>query len=266
MAATTTELLAEQRESTLILTLRDPNTRNALSREVYGRGAELLRQASADSHIRAVILRGDGDTFCAGGNLQRILGVRGMGESEGRAYQAESINLLKSWVQAIAQCPKPVIAAVEGFAAGAGASLALACDLLVAAEDAKLVMSYSRIGFSPDGGGSWQLARFLPRQLALKALWLATPLSAAELQAHGLVTQISAKGQSLDDALKMAAQLARLAPNAVASVKKLAQLALKEDLSSQLDAERDHFIDNLFHPNGHEGPTAFLEKRPPAFK
>lgn len=265
-ASTTTELLAEQRDATLVLTLRDPNTRNALSREVYGRGAELLTQASHDTTIRAVILRGDGDTFCAGGNLQRILGVRGMGEEKGRTYQAESINLLKGWVEAISQCPKPVIAAVEGFAAGAGASLALACDLLVAAEDAKLVMSYSRIGFSPDGGGSWQLARFLPRQLALKALWLATPLTAAELQAHGLVTQTTPKGQALDEALKMAAQLARLAPNSVASIKKLAQLALRENLAAQLDAERDHFIDNLFHANGHEGPTAFLEKRPPGFR
>lgn len=261
-----TELLAERRDATLILTLRDPATRNALSREVYARGAELMQEATADDTVRAVVLRGDGDTFCAGGNLQRILAVRGMGEAEGRAFQTESINLLKAWIEAIAHCPKPVIAAVEGFAAGAGASLALACDLLVAAEDAKLVMSYSRIGFSPDGGGSWQLARFLPRQLGLKALWLATPLTAEDLHTHGMLTQMAAKGKALDDALTLATQLARLAPNAVASVKKLAQAALQQDLSTQLDAEREHFIDNLFHANGHEGPTAFLEKRAPQFK
>jgi enoyl-CoA hydratase/carnithine racemase len=260
-----TELLAEQRDATLILTLSDPSTRNALTREVYGRGAELMQRAAADASVRAVILCGAGDTFCAGGNLQRILGVRGMGEDQGRSLQAESINLLKAWILSIAQCPKPVIAAVEGHAAGAGASLALACDLLVAAEDAKLVMSYSRIGFSPDGGVSWQLARFLPRQLALKALWLAAPLGSAELQAHGLLSQVAAKGQALDVALEMAAQLARLAPNAVASVKKLAQAALLDDLACQLEAERAHFIDNLFHPNGHEGLTAFLEKRSPDF-
>jgi len=174
--------------------------------------------------------------------------------------------LLKDLVLAITDCPKPVIAAVEGFAAGAGASLALACDLLVAAEDAKLVMSYSRIGLSPDGGGSWQLARYLPRQLALKALWLATPLGAAELHAHGLVSQVSPKGRALEEALSMAAQLAKLAPNAVASVKKLAQSALRDDLAQHLDAEREHFIDNLFHVNGHEGPSAFLEKRSPQFR
>ncbi|NBT10387.1 MAG: enoyl-CoA hydratase [Betaproteobacteria bacterium] len=261
-----TELLAERRDATLVLTLSDPATRNALSREVYARGAEWMQQASHDASVRAVILRGEGDTFCAGGNLQRILGVRSMGETEGRLFQADSINLLTNWVKAISMCPKPVIAAVEGFAAGAGASLALACDLLVAAEDAKLVMSYSRIGFSPDGGGSWQLARFLPRQLALKALWLASPLTPADLHTHGLVTQIAPKGKTLDEALGLAAQLAKLAPNAVASVKKLAQLALAQDLAAQLDTERDHFVDNLFHPNGQEGPTAFLEKRNPCFR
>ena len=100
-----TELLSERQGATLVLTLSDPATRNALSREVYARGAELMQQAADDPSIRAVILQGQGDTFCAGGNLQRILGVRGMGEQEGRAFQAESINLLKGWIDAIVQCP-----------------------------------------------------------------------------------------------------------------------------------------------------------------
>ena len=261
-----TELIAERRDATLVITLRDPATRNALSREVYARGMELLQEASADAAVRAIVLRGDGDTFCAGGNLQRILAVRGMGAAEGGRFQRESVDLLSAWVRAITECPKPVIAAVEGFAAGAGASLALSCDLVVASRDAKFVMSYARIGFSPDGGGSWQLARFLPRALALKALWLATPLSASELLAHGLVTEVCEPGASQDAALQLAAQLARMAPNAVASVKRLSQQALGHDLTAQLVAEREHFVANLFHPNGAEGPTAFLEKRAPRFE
>lgn len=261
-----TELIAETHDATLVLTLRDPATRNALSREVYATGVERLRDAAANPAIRAIILRGDGDTFCAGGNLQRILGVRGMGPDEGGRFQRESVDLLSAWVQAIAACPKPVIAAVEGFAAGAGASLALACDLVVASRDAKFVMSYARIGFSPDGGGSWQLARFLPRALALKALWLATPLGADTLLTHGLVTEVCEPGAAQTTALELAAQLARMAPNAVASVKRLSQQALQNDLAAQLVAEREHFVANLFHPNGAEGPTAFLEKRSPRFE
>lgn len=261
-----TELMAQRHEATLVLTLRDPATRNALSREVYARGVELLQEASGDAFVRAIVLRGDGDTFCAGGNLQRILAVRGMGPEEGARFQRESVDLLSAWVQAIAACPKPVIAAVEGFAAGAGASLALACDLVVASRDAQFVMSYARIGFSPDGGGSWQLARFLPRALALRALWLATPLSAESLQTHGLVTEVCEPGAAQAAALEMATQLARMAPNAVASVKRLSQQALQNDLAAQLVAEREHFVANLFHPNGAEGPTAFLEKRKPHFE
>lgn len=261
-----TELLEDRQGATLVLTLSDPATRNALSREVYGRGVEALQRAAADESVRAIVITGQGDTFCAGGNLQRILGVRAMGPEEGRAFQAESVGLLAQWVQAIAACPKPVIAAVEGFAAGAGASLALACDLIAAAEDAKLVMSYARIGFSPDGGGSWQLARLLPRPLALKALWLATPLTAAELQAHGIVTQITPRGQALAGALQLGQALAEMAPNAVASVKQLAHQAHDLSLPEHLELERQHFVNNLFHPNGGEGPTAFLEKRKPVFR
>ncbi len=261
-----TELIAEAHESTLVLTLKDPATRNALSREVYARGVDLLQQAATDRQVRTIVLRGDGSTFCAGGNLQRILGVRGMGSEEGGRFQRESIDLLSAWVQAIAACPKPVIAAVEGFAAGAGASLALACDLVVATREAQFVMSYARIGFSPDGGGSWQLARFLPRALALKALWLATPLSANDLYSHGLVTEVCEPGQAQESALALAGQLARMAPNALASVKRLSQQALHHDLAAQLVAEREQFVANLFHPNGAEGPTAFLEKRAPRFE
>ena len=261
-----TELIAQQQDAALVLTLRDPDTRNALSREVYARGVELIKSAAADPSIRALVLRGDGDTFCAGGNLQRILGVRGKGPEEGARFQRESVDLLAAWVMAMAECPKPVIAAVEGYAAGAGASLALACDLVVASREAKFVMSYARVGFSPDGGGSWQLARFLPRAWALKALWLGTPLDAERLHQHGLVTDLCEPGQTHSTALSLAAQLARMAPNAVASVKRLSQQALQHELSAQLVAEREHFVANLFHPNGAEGPTAFLEKRHPRFE
>ena len=201
-------------------------------------------------------------SFFAGADVARLDEVRRLPEAE----IARLCDAGRALFARLSRLPWPSVAIIDGVCLGGGLELALACDLLVAAEDAKLVMSYSRIGFSPDGGGSWQLARFLPRQLALKALWLATPLTAAELLAHGLVTQIASKGQALQESLALAAQLARLAPNAVASVKKLAQAALQQDLSAQLDAERDHFIDNLFHANGHEGPTAFLEKRAPQFK
>lgn len=260
-----TQLLCSHHGSALVLTLSDPATRNALSREVYAAGTEALQAAAQDPQVRCIILRGEGASFCAGGNLQRILGVRALGEEPGRATQEASIDLLSGWIQAIADCPKPVMAAVEGFAAGAGASLALACDLVLAAEDARFVMSYGKVGFSPDGGGSWQLGRMLPRPLALKALWLAQALTPQELLAHGAVTAVCPTGEALATALEWSTRLAAMAPNVLASAKRLVYAAPQQTLQEHLQQERRHFVDNLFHANGLEGPTAFLEKRPARF-
>ena len=100
---------------------------------------------------------------------------------------------------------------MEGFAAGGGMSLALACDLIVAAADARFVMSYGRIGLTPDGGGSWHLARALPRALALELLWLATPIGAPRLHELGLVNRVTDKGQALNEALALATRLSAMA-------------------------------------------------------
>ena len=152
-------------ESTLVLTLSNPGARNALHPDMYAAGIEALESVERDPSIRAVVITGADNFFCAGGNLNRLLENRAKDPS----VQAESIDLLGEWISALRLSSKPVIAAVDGAAAGAGFSLALACDLIVAAEDAKFVMSYARVGLTPDGGGSWFLAQALPRQLATEA-------------------------------------------------------------------------------------------------
>ncbi len=144
------ELLASrppESDSTLVLTLSNPGARNALHPDMYAAGIEALATAERDPGIRAVVLTGADRFFCAGGNLNRLLDNR----SKDPSYQADSIDQLAAWVTAIHASTKPVIAAVEGAAAGAGFSLALACDLIVAAHDAKFVMSYARVGLTPDG-------------------------------------------------------------------------------------------------------------------
>ena len=157
------ELLASRRDATLILTLSNPGAKNALHPDMYAAGIEALSTAERDPEIRAVVLTGAGDVFCAGGNLNRLLENRAKSPS----VQAESIDQLHGWIEALRDCTKPVIAAVEGPAAGAGFSLALACDLIVAARSAKFVMAYVKVGLTPDGGASWFLSQALPRQLAL---------------------------------------------------------------------------------------------------
>lgn len=256
------ELLSERAGSTQVLTLSDPATRNTLSREVIAAGIEALNTAEADPDVRCVLLRGAGGHFCAGGNLQGLLERR----RAGAPAQVAMLEHLNQFVEALRTFRKPVVAAVEGAAAGAGFSLALACDLIVAADDARFILSYGRIGLSPDGGATWALAQALPRALLQQLVWLGEPVTAQQLHAWGVVGWVTDRGQAVSEALRLAERLAAMAPNALASGKELVQLAAGRSLSAQLDAERDHFVENLFHDNGAEGLNAFLEKRAPKFR
>ncbi len=256
------ELLTERHAAVLVLTLSDPASRNSLSHQAIAAGIEALNVAESDPQIRAVVLRGDGAHFCAGGNLQGLLERR----AAGPPAQVQMIEHLHQFVEALHAFPKPVIAAVEGAAAGAGFSLALACDLIVAAEDARFILSHARLGLSPDGGATWSLAQALPRALAQQLVWLAEPVSARQLHQWGVVGWVTDNGQALAEALRLAQRLAELAPNAIASGKELVQQAANRSLAQQLSAERDHFIENLFHANGAEGLAAFTGKRRADFR
>lgn len=256
------ELLTERRGAVLALTISEPATRNSLSEQVLSAGIEALNVAEADRDVRCVLLRGDGAHFCAGGNLQGLMQRR----RAGVATQARMIDHLHQFIDALRAFPKPVLAAVEGAAAGAGFSLALACDLIVASEDARFILSYARIGLTPDGGATWSLTQALPRALVQQMVWLGEPLTARELGALGLVHRVTEKGQAFEEALRVAQRLAEMAPNALASGKELVQQAAGRTLTQQLAAERDHFLLNLFHPNGGEGLQAFVDKRAPRFE
>lgn len=256
------ELLTTREGTTLVLTISDPGARNTLSPQVYTAGVEALNIAESDASLRAVILRGDGEHFCAGGDLNRITGLR----QAGPQAQSDSIALFHSFIDSIRAFPKPVIAAVEGWAAGGGMSLALACDLVVAARDARFAMSYAKIGLTPDGGGSWHVAQALPRALALELLWLAQPVDAPRLHALGVVNRVTDKGQALVEALALASQLAAMAPNAVAAAKELVAQARHVPLAQHLESERQEFVRQLFHENGAEGLRSFAEKRPAQFR
>jgi enoyl-CoA hydratase/carnithine racemase len=245
-----------------VLTISNPTKRNALSPAMYAAGVEALYFADSSNEIRSVVLTGDGNMFCAGGNLQRLLDNR----SKPREVQASSIDGLNSWIEAIRSCRKPVIAAVEGSAAGAGFSLCLACDMIVSARDAVFVMAYSNVGLSPDGGASWHLARMLPRQLASELLLGGERISAERLLTLGIVNRISESSAALVDALSMADKLNQRAPNALASIKELLGDATQRPLNEQLKAERDAFVANLHHANAGEGISAFLGKRIPQYK
>jgi enoyl-CoA hydratase/carnithine racemase len=248
--------------STLILTLSNPGFKNALGPHIYAAGVEALNAAENNPDIRSVVITGEGALFCAGGNLQRLQANR----REPPEVQAESIDGLHNWIDSIRTYPKPVIAAVEGAAAGAGFSLALACDFVVAADNAVFVMSYSTVALSPDGGASWSLARALPRALASELLMCGERIGAQRLHELGLVNRVTAAGEALAQALQLAAQLNSRAPNVLASLKELMNEASVNTLGQQLASERDHFVRNLHHSNAGEGIDAFLQKRTPQYR
>lgn len=254
----TAQLLSERIDSTLVLTLSNPGLRNALHPDMYAAGIEAFDILERDAAIRAVVLTGADDFFCAGGNLHRLLENR----AQDRSVQAQSIDLLGAWISAIRASSKPVLAAVEGAAAGAGFSLALACDLLVAADNAKFVMAYARVGLTPDGGGSWFLPRGLPRALATEILLEGKPIDAARLHQTGLVNRVVPAGSARAQAIEWAAVLARISPSVIARMKGLIDQATEQPLADHLVSERNSFVDALFHRDGLEGINAFLEKRP----
>jgi len=258
----TAQLKSHSEGHTLVLTISNPDYRNALGPEMYSAGVEALNVAESNPDIRSVILTGEGAHFCAGGNLNRLLASRELPAE----HQAQGIEGLHNWIEAVRTFPKPVIAAVEGAAAGAGFSLALACDFLVAAQDSVFVMAYSSVGLSPDGGGSWHLARALPRPLVSQWLMLGDKISASDLTTWGLVNQLCPSGEALSQALLLAERLNQRAPNAMASIKELLEAASQQDLYAQLPLEKKHFVNNLRHPNAGIGIQAFLNKNKPHYK
>lgn len=246
----------------MVLAISNPEHRNALGPEMYAAGVEALSVAESNPEVHSVVITGEGSLFSAGGNLQRLQANR----REAPHVQAQSIEGLHSWIEAIRTFPKPVIAAVEGAAAGAGFSLALACDLIVAASDAVFVMAYSNIALSPDGGASWHLTRALPRQLATELLLGGERMAAQRLHELGVVNRLVPAGTALDEALALADKYNARAPNAIASIKELINEAEGTALSHHLDSERDHFVRNLHHANAGIGIAAFLARQTPDYE
>jgi enoyl-CoA hydratase/carnithine racemase len=256
------ELKASRQDATLILTLSNPGSKNTIDAEMCAAAIETLTTAERDGQIRAVILTGADNFFCAGGNLNHILKNR----EHDQSVIINTIDNLHGLIEAIRDCPKPVIAAVEGTAAGAGFALALACDMIVAGSTTQFVMSYVKVGLTTDGGASWFLTRSLPRQIATEILLDGKPIGAQRLLDLGLVNKVVADGAALDAALTWADDLAKLSPNATERMKSLVREAESNSLAQHFEIEKQNFIESLYHRDAQEGISAFLEKRTPHYK
>jgi len=258
----TAELHTSRYDSTLIVTISDPETRNALHPDMVAAAIEIISTAERDDDTRAIILTGAGNFFSSGINLHHLMEIR----AQEKAAQIDAIDSLQSWIETVRNCTKPVIAAVEGVAAGSAFSLALACDLIIAGGSAQFMMANAKIGMMPDSGSSWLLMHALPRQLATEMLLTGEPIEAERLHGLGLVNQVVADGTTLDAALALADRLVTLAPKVTIGVKLLMSEAEDSSMAQHFESEKHRFIESLQNRNAQEGMSAFLAKRKPLFK
>ncbi|MEO0821423.1 MAG: enoyl-CoA hydratase family protein [Pseudomonadota bacterium] len=240
----------------LTVTNRDPATRNAISWDFYEGFREICETAPADG-TRAIVLTGAAGFFCSGGNVS---GLKARSEADLPTRRA-SVEKLHAMIRAMRACPCPIIAAVEGGAAGAGASLALAADLMVAARGAYLSIAYVRIGLTPDGGATALLARALPRALASEMVMTGDRIGMERLHALGLVNRLTDPGDALREAEEWAAMLAAGPPSALARGKALLRASYGDGFDAQLDREAEAIAKALGGAEAREGIAAFLEKR-----
>ncbi len=257
----TTQVKRELSGNTLLLTLDGPKSRNAVSPPVYAALQEQLIQAADDPAVRAIVLSGANGFFCSGGDVNNLKRSASQPLHE-VSRSTDGLNAMIKWVRA---CPKPVIAAVEGGAAGVGISLALACDLIVASQAAKFTVAYVRIGLTPDGGVTHFLSAGLPRQLVTEMCLLGKPVVADVLAHHGLINRVVPEGSALDAALELSSALAQGPAGAMAKIKQLIEVAPKNDLATHLDAEARGMNQSRYTAEAKEGTRAFLEKRKPDF-
>ena len=254
-------VLVETHGDWLQITLNRPDKLNCLNKSMHLALRAALQQAH-DQAARAVLITGAGRGFCAGQDL----GDRRPGTSDWPPDLQQTLNdYFNPNIKLITSLPAPVICAVNGVAAGAGMSIALACDMVLAADSASFIQSFSKIGLVPDAGSSWILPRRVGMARAMGLALTATPLSAADAEAWGLIWKRYEDDALLQAARAMAEQLASGPTAAFASTKMLMQRAATADIETQLDHEARAQKLCATSTDYTEGVRAFLDKRAPRF-
>ena len=251
------ELLVARRGDVRVLTLNRPDRLNAFTKPLLSVLMAALGDAEADQDCRAVLLHGAGRAFCAGQDLTMVEPGADLGDSLDRSF-----NPL---IRRLRAMRLPVVCAVHGVAAGAGANLALACDIVLAGASARFIQSFIRIGLIPDAGGTWTLPRLAGDARARGMAMLGEPVSAAQAEAWGLIWRALPDDDLLPEAERLAAHLATQPTAALALVKQALNASASHSLDQQLDLERDLQRQAGHTPDFQEGVAAFLEKRLAAF-
>ena len=258
MMITPDPLIVERPSDTIaVLRLNRPQVRNALNLDIRKRLADEVNRAAADPAIRCVIITGSDTVFAAGADISLM--------AEASPVEMMARNLQQYW-RAIMDCPKPVLAAIEGFALGGGLELALCADIIVAGDGARLGLPEVKIGILPGGGGTQKLARLAGSKRAMLLLLTGRMFGAAEGQAMGVVSEVAPAGQALARAIEIATEIAAQPPIAVMQIKEIVNAGLNAPLDMALMLERKALQLQFATDDQKEGMRAFLEKRKPKFE
>ena len=249
----------DEASSVATVTLNRPDALNALTVPMKVELLAAFRSLEADDRARAVILTGAGRAFCAGQDLRERL------EPDAAPLGVEVRERYNPIILAMRALPKPIVGAINGVAAGAGASLAMACDIRIASEAASFALAFGRVGLVPDSGATWFLPRLVGTTRATELALLGDPVSAADSLRLGLVGRVVPADQLAAEARSVAGRLAGGAPRAIALTKAALNASWERDLETALEAEA-HLQDMAGRTKDHaEGLAAFMEKRPPRF-
>lgn len=249
-----------QSHTVAILHLNRPEKYNSFVREMSLQLQDALKKAAEDKHIRAIIITGEGKAFCSGQDLSEAIDPNG---PEIARIVEEHYNPI---IKLIRNIEKPIIASVNGIAAGAGANIALACDIIVAARSAFFIQAFSKIGLIPDSGGTFFLPRLVGFQRASALMMLADKISATEAYEMGMIYKVFDDLNLQEEALKIAYTVADMPTKALAYTKQLLNQSMSNNLEQQLEAEKQFQVKAGESKDYEEGVQAFLEKRKPVFK
>jgi len=250
-------LVERPSDAVAVLRLNRPEVRNALNLDIRMRLADEVTRAAADPSVRCLVITGSDTVFAAGADIKMM--------AEADPIEIMARNLQKYW-RTIMDCPKPVIAAIEGFALGGGLELALCADIIIAGDGAKLGLPEVKLGILAGGGGTQKLTRLVGSKRAMLLLLTGRMFGAAEALAMGVVSDVAPAGQALKRALEIAVEIAAQPPIAVMQIKEIVNAGINAPLDTALMLERKALLLQFATQDQKEGMRAFLEKRKPKFE
>lgn len=255
-------ILSHIEAGVLTITLNRPDRLNSFNDEMHHQLSEALTVAERDDSVRCVLITGAGRGFCAGQDLNdRNVSVDQAPPDLGLSVE----RFYNPLIRRLSALPKPIICAVNGVAAGAGAALAMACDIVVAADNASFIQSFCKLGLVPDSGGSWYLPRLAGHARAMGMALLGDKISAQQALEWGMIWQVVAAAELADHTQSMAKQLATQPTYGLGLIKKAMYSSASNTLDQQLDLERDLQRLGGRSADYREGVSAFFAKRPPNF-